>query len=59
MEYRQGEYFLDAGESAALWNHAVQPDESVMARRNRFFADIDASVHITYMPSGGMTIKTN
>lgn len=58
MEYRHGEYFLDAGESAVLWNQAMRPDESVMARRDRFFADIDASIHITHTPDGGMIIET-
>lgn len=57
MEYRQGEYFLDTGESVVLWNQAVWPNESLMARRDRFFADIDTSTHITHTLDGGMIIK--
>lgn len=29
-----------------------------MARRDRFFADIDTSIHITHTPDGGMIIET-
>lgn len=50
--------FSGCCESAVLWNQAMRPDESVMARRDRFFADIDTSIHITHTPDGGMIIET-
>lgn len=57
MEYRNGEYFLTNEESGILFGQSVHPDGVVMERRNRFFADIDESLQITYVQDGGMTIE--
>lgn len=58
MENKSGKYFLTPEESTVFGNHAVRPDETVMAKRNRFFADIDASIQITHLTNGGMLIET-
>lgn len=55
MEYRDGEYFLNTEESSFLFRQAAHPDEAVMERRNRFFAELD-ELHVTYTADGGMTI---
>ena len=57
MEYRNGEYFLTNEESGILFEQSVHPDEVVMERRNRFFADMDASLQITRSQDGGMVIE--
>ena len=57
MEYRNGEYFLTAEESGVLCRHLVCPDEAVMERRDRFFAQMDEGLRISYPDGGGMVIE--
>lgn len=59
MEYRDGEYFLTSDESDILFRQSIHPDETVMRRRNRFFAEIDRSLQITYLENGEMVVSAN
>lgn len=59
MDYRNGEYFLTNQESGILFGQSIHPDEVIMERRNRFFAEMDESLQITCLPDGGMLIEAS
>lgn len=56
MEYKNGEYFFTKEESGIIFGQSVHSDEAAMERRNRFFADMDDSLQITYLQDGGMIV---
>lgn len=55
MEYRNGTYHLDEAESRRL----LHPDLEVLARRDRFFQEIEETIHITYHTDGSMTVEAD